>query len=121
MNKKLAGLLLEALCDDNCVDTPSMNTSMNASEYATQMPGWFGKPVLIRTVTTYFTGEVVNVVDGMIYLEDAAWVANTGRFNECLTTGKLNEVEPYPDGVWVNRDVVVDISLWNHPLPRIVK
>ena len=81
------------------------------------------KNVLIRTVTTYFTGHVDDItVDGWILLSEAAWIADTGRFSAALATGNLNEVEPYPAGVvWVNSGAVIEMSEWAHPLPRTVK
>ena len=80
-----------------------------------------GTPVLIRTVTHYYTGRVVAVSDADILLEDAAWITDTGRFNAALVKGDLEEVEPFPDPVLVNRGAVVDITRWAHDLPRAVK
>lgn len=81
-----------------------------------------GKKVLIRTVTFYYTGFVVAESDRWIVLEDAAWIANTGKFSTALKTGQLNEVEPYPDGaMWVSANAVVDVSEWKHDLPRSTK
>ena len=75
-----------------------------------------GKNVFIRTVTTYFTGKLVAVGDTLV-LDDAAWIADTGRFATALASGKTNEVEPYPDCVYVMKSAVVDISEWKHDLP----
>jgi len=68
------------------------------------------------------TGRVVAVGPQEIVLEDAAWIADTGRYNEALVTRKLKEVEPYPDGlVVVGRGSVVDGCEWKHALPRSPK
>lgn len=80
-----------------------------------------GKAYLIQTVTMYFTGRVVEVTDSDVVLEDAAWIADTGRFAACLNTGELNEVEPYPARVAICRDAMVDFTEWKHPLPRSQK
>lgn len=80
-----------------------------------------GKSVFVRTVTQYYTGKLLSVTDTDIVLGEAAWIANTGRFSNCLKTGTLDEVEPYPDEVIINRDGIIDICVWNHPLPREVK
>lgn len=77
-----------------------------------------GEPVLIRTVTHYFTGRVRAVTASDIVLDDAAWIADTGRFADALKTGKLNEVEPYPSHVIISRGGVIDITPWEHDLPR---
>ena len=77
-----------------------------------------GKKVFIRTVTSYFTGEVVSETTQGITLKDAAWIADTGRLSNALKTGDLNEVEVYPGEVEVYKAGIIDISPWNHPLPR---
>jgi hypothetical protein len=80
-----------------------------------------GADVLIRTVTMIYTGSVVGIDAHTIALDDAAWIADTGRFSTALATGELSEVEPYPDTVYISRSCVIDITCWNHALPRIAK
>ena len=80
-----------------------------------------GRKVIIRTVTHYYTGRVAMTIGQWIALDDAAWIADTGRWSKALTTGELKEVEPYPGRVWINRDTIVDWTEWNHDLPREVK
>jgi hypothetical protein len=77
-----------------------------------------GKCYLIRSVTMYYTGRLVSVTDTDLVLEDAAWVADTGRFAMALLSGELNEVEPFCDPVIITRGAIVDATAWNHPLPR---
>lgn len=87
------------------------------------IPKLKGSNVFIRTVTHYFTGHVERVTKSWIILSQAAWIADTGRFSEALKTGRLNEVEPYPDDgvVRVARDGVIDAAPWKHSLPREMK
>jgi hypothetical protein len=81
-----------------------------------------GKNYMIRTVTHYHTGKLVQVTRQELVLEDACWIADTGRFNKALASGQFNETEPFPAGrVIVGRGVVVDACLWSHPLPRSEK
>lgn len=80
-----------------------------------------GTKYLIRTVTMTYTGTVTEVTGTDVKLDQAAWVADTGRFAKALETGTLSEVEPYPDGCAVSRAAIVDFSPWNHPLPRDTK
>ena len=54
-----------------------------------------GKNYLIRTVTMFYTGRLLSVTDSDIVLGDAAWIADTGRFYNCLKEGTLSEVEPF--------------------------
>ena len=78
-----------------------------------------GKAYLIRTVTMHYTGRVVAVTDSDVVLDDAAWIADTGRYANSLASGSLSEVEPYPSRVAVCRGGMIDFAEWNHPLPRV--
>lgn len=81
-----------------------------------------GKNYFLRTVTHHLTGKLIKVTAKELLLESAAWIADDGRFHEALRDGKLNEVEPFPDGdVIVGRGSVVDAVLWKHELPRVAK
>lgn len=80
-----------------------------------------GKNVFVRTVTNYYTGKLTANQDGFLTLEDAAWIADTGRFSSALTSGILNEVEPFPGTAYVAVGSVIDVSEWLHDLPRKVK
>ncbi len=77
-----------------------------------------GRAYLIRTVTMMYTGKLIAVTESDLLLEDAAWIADSGRYADALERGTLNEVEPYPDRVVVSRAAMVDAALWDHPLPR---
>ncbi len=78
-----------------------------------------GRNVFVRTVTHHYTGRLAGVQDGFLKLEDAAWIADDGRFATALETGELNEVEPYPGTAYVAVGAIVDISEWLHDLPRL--
>ena len=81
-----------------------------------------GTAMLLRTVTMIVTGRVLAVGPQEIVLEDAAWIADTGRYHEALRTGVLKEVEPYPAGpVVVGRGAIIDGCVWAHALPRSAK
>jgi len=89
---------------------------------ATPFAALVGKAVFVRTVTYHYTGRLVAVESGQLVLEDAAWVGDSGRWHVALRDGTLSEVEPYPAGrVYVNASAVVDVSEWNHSLPRSAK
>lgn len=76
-----------------------------------------GGKFLIRTVTNYWTGEVVAVRDGFLILSTAAWIADTGRFSDAAKHGRLNEVEPVGGLVRVAIGSIVDAVEWTHALP----
>jgi len=80
-----------------------------------------GQKVFIRTLSYHYIGRVAAVTDTDVVLDEASWVADSGRWNHALTTGELSEVEPYPGSVVVHRGVIVDHCRWDHDLPREVK
>ena len=80
-----------------------------------------GKSYLIRTVTLYYTGRIKRITSKELVLEEAAWIPDTGRFNECLKYGKFNEVEPFENDVIIPRDSIIDATTWSHKLPKSVK
>ena len=72
-------------------------------------PYQIGKNYLIRTVTMIQTGKLVAVTNQELVLEDAAWIADTGRFADALVKAEFGEVEPFPDGqVILGRGAIVD-------------
>jgi len=74
-----------------------------------------GKAWYIRTVTYHTVGKVVKIIGSMLQLEQASWVADSGRFMQTLKEGTLNEVEPV--GIsFVNLNSVVDMFPWKHSL-----
>ncbi len=79
-----------------------------------------GKKVFIRTVTNYYTGRLISC-DQYLHLEEAAWIADTGRFSDALTSGEFSEIEPYPGDCWISAGSIVDVSEWQHDLPRTRK
>ncbi len=80
-----------------------------------------GDAVLIRTVTMYQVGRVVNIGPDSITLEEASWLADVGKFSTALETGALSEVEKIPSWCVVGRGAIVDIFPWAHPLPTATK
>jgi hypothetical protein len=87
------------------------------SNEANAGPWEVGKAYHIRTVTHYWTGRLVKVYPQELVLEDAAWIADTGRFSEMFKDG-ASEVEPVAGPVIVGRGAVIDVQEWNIQLPR---
>ena len=77
-----------------------------------------GQAVFIRTVGYHYTGRVVEVGEQFVVLDEAAWIAESGRWAAALAKGALDEGEPYPGPVAVLIASILDVSPWNHPLPR---
>jgi hypothetical protein len=81
-------------------------------------PYQVGKNYFIRTVTHHYTGRLIRVTPKELVLEDAAWIADDGRFMDCIKDGKVDEVEPYQDEVVIGRGAILDATIWRHKLPR---
>ena len=68
-----------------------------------------GANYLIRTVTMIDTGRLVGVTPQELILEDAAWIADTGRFAQAVEKAEFGEVEPFPAGrVIIGRGAIID-------------
>ena len=76
-----------------------------------------GEKYYFRTVTYHLTGRVKKVIGNLLELENAAWIADSGRFMNAIKEGKLNEVEPV-GRAYINIDTVTDIFPWKHKLPE---
>jgi len=83
-------------------------------------PWNIGANYLIRTVTMIDTGRLVEVTPMELVLEDAAWVADTGRFSDALKKSEFSEVEPFPsDRVIIGRGSIIDaVEISNLPMKQ---
>ena len=79
-----------------------------------------GKKFFFRTVTYHLTGKVKKVIGSILELEDAAWIADSGRFQQALENGTLNEVEPC-GSAFININSITDFFPWKHKLPMTQK
>jgi hypothetical protein len=80
-----------------------------------------GEKYFVRTVTYHYTGRIAKITPTDIVLDDAAWIADSGRFAKALESGELSEVEPFPGRCIISRAAIVDASPWHHDLPRETK
>ena len=102
--------------DSTLTATPESHDPIN------EVTPWeIGKSYLIRTVTMTQVGRLIAVYPQELLLESASWIADTGRFYTALTTGRLNEVEPFLGRVIVGRGSIVDATIWTHDLPSAQK
>lgn len=77
-----------------------------------------GQAIFIRTVTHHYTGRVTKCNRDWLELEDAAWIADDGRFHDFLKTGNANEVEPFVNNVRIPTGCILDVTEWAKALPR---
>jgi len=72
-----------------------------------------GAEVFIKTVTYNYTGRIVDVNGGFVFLEDVAWIADSGRFTEFMKEEKepqSMESELYGDRiVRINIGSIVEV------------
>jgi hypothetical protein len=78
-----------------------------------------GGVYFIRTVTHHLTGKLTRVTEHELVIEDAAWIADDGRFAEAVKSGTFGEIEPFPDGpVIVGRGSLIDARRVDFKAPR---
>lgn len=83
----------------------------NGNPKECEWPWVIGKKYFIRTVTMHLTGELVGISERELLLKDAAWIADSGRFNEAIRDiEKCNEVEPFDKPVIVGRGSIIDAT-----------
>jgi len=81
-----------------------------------ETPFEIGKSYFIRCVTYHTIGKVKAIVGDFLVLEQASWVADSGRFMQAIKEGTLSEVEPTGDSI-INMQSIVDAFPWVHQLP----
>jgi hypothetical protein len=74
-----------------------------------------GKKWFIRTVTYHTVGKVTKIVGNFLVMEQATWVADSGRFMGAIKEGTLNETEPVGECM-INISSIVDMFPWKHSL-----
>lgn len=83
-----------------------------------------GNKVFIRTVTYHLVGEVTGRETvgetTFLVLENASWVADSGRFHVAIARGELSEVE-FVGPALVNVAAITDAFPWRHELPTTSK
>lgn len=75
-----------------------------------------GQNFYFRTVTFHLVGKVKKILGNFVELEESSWVADSGRFQQALSEGSLDEVELCGQG-FVNMEAVTDFYPWKHDLP----
>jgi hypothetical protein len=83
-----------------------------------ELDDYIGQKLFIRTVTYHFLGKVKKRIGNIFMLEDASWVADSGRFMQFIKDGDLKDAEIEPLGDWfVNLETATDFGIWKHDLP----
>lgn len=86
-------------------------SKMVASKNSYDHPFEIGEKYLIRTVTMIHTGMVKEIKGKFMVLQDADWIADTGRFSKALEDqDNFSEVEPFKNDAIVNMETIVDAT-----------
>ena len=80
-------------------------------------PFEIGKAYLIRTVTYHHVGILKDIQGDFLIFKDASWVADSGRFSDCITKGTFSEVE-YVGAMGINKTAIVDFFPWENKVPK---
>jgi len=91
-----------------------------------EMPYEVGEAYFFRTVTYHTLGRVKNIIGDVLVLEEASWVADSGRLNEFVNDGKVyestsSEIEPIEVEMYLHKSAICDAFKWKHELPNKVK
>jgi hypothetical protein len=67
-------------------------------------------------------GRVRRVTKHFVVMDNASWIADTGRFTDCLKDPKeFKEIEPFAHEIYVNLDSIIDATPWPLALPSVAK
>jgi len=110
MKSGLIEKLLEKVLEQECNESAGMDEG----------PFEIGKAYLIRTVTYHQIGILKEIIGDFLIFKDASWVADSGRFSECLSKGTFNEVE-YVGPMMINKTAIVDAFPWENKVPKETK
>lgn len=70
-----------------------------------------GENYLIRTVTFTLTGKIKSKTNAFLVLQDADWIADTGRFSTSLENqDNFSEIEPFKNDAIVSKGSIVDAT-----------
>lgn len=124
MNNELLLKIFAILLGIDSQPKCSLGNFAQITDVAVRKQGTFweiGKKYFVRTVTYHCVGELIEISDNELVFIRASWVADSGRWNDALKTGTLNEVEPFVMPVMVSRGCIVDATEWTHELPTVQK
>lgn len=113
MNEEMIKCLL------SCILEKSSKTEKQQDEH----PWVKGQAYLIRTVTMTLTGRLRFVGEKELELEDACWIADSGRFSKAILGewDSNSEHEPFKENLIVGRGSIIDATKLSCTLPKTVK
>lgn len=98
-----------------------VNLFGGGAESSKSHPFEIGKNYFIRTVTMTHVGKLEAVHDDIFVLSNASWVADCGRLSDAMKSGlesiSASEIEPFVNNLIVGRGALIDMTIYNFPLP----
>lgn len=86
--------------------------------WAPPVPFIMGKKYIVRTITMITIGRLIAITGNFITLDDASWIADAGKWEDCLTKPEGIKVsEKYKRPVHINVNSIVDFTEWELALP----
>ena len=86
---------------------PKVSKVANAKKATQNHPYIIGQFYFVQTATLYYCGTLSQVTDNELVLDEASWVADTGRFNEFMKGSKPKELEPCCVPVIIGRGAII--------------
>jgi len=81
-------------------------------------PWVIGEKYFILTVSMFYTGKLTAIYEDELVLSEAAWIPDTGRFNEFLANPeKANDIEPFQNDAIIGRGSIVAATV----IPSLVR
>ena len=77
-----------------------------------------GEKYFIRTVTHAHSGKVKYSSGQFLVLENAAWIADTGRFYDAIKNTEFDEIEPFTNDLILNMESIIDATIISGSLPE---
>jgi hypothetical protein len=97
------------------------NPLNNKTDSNKSHPFKIGENYFIRTVTMSHDGKLEAVYDDILVLSSASWVADSGRLSDAMRSGleslSSSEIEPFVNDIFIGRGALIDMTLYNFPLP----
>lgn len=97
-----------------------LEKALESDESSSECPFEIGSAYLIRTVTYHVLGRVKAIKGNFLMLDEASWVADSGRFSVAIEKGELSEIE-YVGKAIVSLTAIVDAYPWSNKTPRETK
>lgn len=103
-----------------------LGEALNNQTSGQDCPFEVGESYFFRTVTYHTVARVKKIVGSFLVLEEASWIADSGRLGEFVNDGKVyestsSEVEPIEVPMYLSMNAIADAFLWKNKMPNKVK